>query len=238
MNKFVTSTILLGVLSLIALAVVGCGAKSETAIKARVAEAANNSQTYLASSVQSFRSRVSTVQTLHMTDGRDLRNKTDQEWHLNVTFDFQTPDRLRTVWEQYTIYPDEPGKRYWNPPCAGVGISIGTASYGQACDGTWSEGSPIDQPMTMKPYDAKVFQALTALDTVSRAPSETLRGVAVDVYKGSYVDKDQKRDVVVKIGKDNGLVMYFQATAPGFFWEIEQWDFNSPDVVVEAPLPK
>lgn len=238
MKRFGTGALLLVLLSLIAIALTGCGAKSETTLKAKVAEAALNSQRYLDSEVRAYRSRQSTVQTVEMRDLRDLRRITDQEVHFEVNFEIQPPARVRMVWEDYRVYPDEPGKRYSSSECASVSIAIGTATYSQGCDGTWSKGDPIEKPLAFDPSaDAKAFKALTELSTVSKAPSEILRGVAVDVYEGSYVDAGQKRDAIVKIGRDNGLVLYFRATAPGFFWEIERWDFNAPDIVVEPPLP-
>lgn len=238
MKKFKMGPLLLVLLSLVATAVIGCGPKAGTSLNAKVAEAANKSQEYLDSKVQAYRARYSTMQNVEMRDTRELRRIIAQEVHLDVSVEFQAPDRVRMVWEDYRVYPDEPGKQYSGSKCPSVSIAIGTETYAQSCDGTWTKGEPIDKPMVFDPTaDAKAFKALTELSTVSKSAPETLRGVAVDVYEGSYVDDGQTRDVVVKIGRDDGIVRYFRATAPGFVWEIERWDLNSPDIAVEAPLP-
>ena len=80
-----------------------------------------------------------------------------------------------------------------------------------------------------------MFAALTSLSTAKQVEAETLRGVKVEVYEGRVVHDGDNRDVVVKIGSEDGLVRYFRSTSPGYFREIERWDFNSPDIVIEAP---
>ena len=133
------------------------------------------------------------------------------------------------------MYEDEPGKVYPDSECPSISVVIGLQTYGQRCDGTWMEGPGRSEAELGVKNTTNAFAALRDLSTVTKQGSEMLRGAEVDVYTGKYIDGGQERDVIVKIGRDHELVRYFHASSPGFSWEIERWDFNSPDIVIEAP---
>ncbi len=205
------------------------------ALGEQLARAVDNSETYFESEVSAYRYRTTSSETRNdLRDRRDLRRTgVDIEIRQEFTAELQLPDRRRISWATSRVYGDEPNKVYSDGPCPFVGISIGVQAYGQRCDGTWERVA--DRPEAAITNTTDAFAALRDLSTVTKQDSGVLRGVEVDVYAGTFNHNGQERNVTVKIGREHGLVRYFQATSPGFSWEIERWDFNSPDIAIEAP---
>ena len=236
MKRFIVAGLLLAAALVgVAFAVVLVRGNNNGSPGERVARAVDDSETYLESEVSSHRARIifSTTQN-DVTDRRDPSGAgVDIEFRLDVTVELQDPDRRRITWDSSKVYGDEPNKVYPDGPCPSVSVAIGLQTYEQRCDGTWMEGPDLPEAVVIGVDRTNEFAALRDLSTVTQQDSEVLRGVEVDVYAGTYTDDGQERDVIVKIGREHGLVRYFRATSPGFSREIERWDFN--DVVIEAP---
>ncbi len=201
----------------------------------RVARAVDDSETYLESEVSSHRTRIIFSETRYdLRDRRDLR-RTDVEVEIRSDFtaELQLPDRRRISWGTSKVCADEPDKVYPDGPCPSVNISIGLQAYGQRCDGTWVQLDDRPEAVVFGVDETDEFAGLRVLSNVTEQDSEVLRGVEVDVYAGTYTDDGQERDVIVKIGREHGLVRYVRVTSPGYSYEFERWDFN--DVVIEAP---
>ena len=219
--------------------VTGLIGSSNAAPSERVARAALTSEAYF-DQLSTLRYRSTLVKDQRTQDLRALPAngrfvEAAAELHLEVIMDVQLPDRMRMSWDAYHVYLDEPGVRF-PPGCADVSIGIGVQSYVQDCEGKWAKGRELENDGALDISDSEgVFAALTSLSTAKQVESETLRGVKVEVYEGRVVRDGDNRDVVVKIGSEDGLVRYFRSTSPGYFREIERWDFNSPDIVIEAP---
>lgn len=237
-SKIILAAILFAVVPVVGAAVLMTGDGRPPS--ERVARAAANTESYFLNEVESFRYRSTSVQQVLSYDFRPPGPDTEKRIHYQildvVDAEFRGPDRARMSWDSYRVYPDEPSNRYLIGECESDSISIGRASYSQQCDGTWAQGDDLDEATRLRSDRTGEFARLKDLSTVRQAASETLRGVEVDVYQGTYIDGEAERDVIVKIGREHGLVRYFRATTPeGFLWEIERWDFNSPDIVIEPP---
>ncbi len=236
-RSVVAGSLLAAALVGMAFAVVLVRGNNNGSLGERVARAVDNSETYFESEVSSYRYRNIFSETRNNErDRRDLsRTDVEIEFRSDFTAELQLPDRRRISWETSKVYADEPDKVYPDGPCPFVSVAIGLQAYGQRCDGTWEQVDDLSEAAVIGVDKTDAFAALRDLSTVTKQDSEVLRDAEVDVYAGTYNDDGIERDVVVKIGREHGLVRYVHASSPGFSWEVERWDFNSPDILIEAP---
>ena len=204
-------------------------------VDAAVAKAVEISVSYFAAEVRLYRSRQSSIQAHQGADLRGrLGNTIDQAIHQDATIERLLPGRMAMSWVTSRVYADEPGVHYPGEECDPLTIVIGTSTYGWACDGTWSEGDGLQESLTATNVMER-FHFLTALDGLTRMEAGRRRGEVVDVYEGTGNNEGRTTEVHFEIGREDGVIRYVRTAAPGVVGEWEFWDFNAPDIVIEAP---